>query len=230
MTNSNQTFKSVVKDRLFFNQFSYCLGFFLDEVSCLRILDHKNIDEFIERRKQWREISRHRQIHGTIISRRWKEITDTTVKNLHDLAEILLTTNENFKLVVSANNAYVYTSSLDLINQLDSLEFLLNKRYTAAKISRPKNTVALKNSKFQSRSYFKFQTVTHKQKENLVNFFKNQQEHIRISPGLKSWFERTETRVQDYFFIDYTGETWLSMLSLVHPGLVRKTMQIFSGK
>jgi hypothetical protein len=76
-------FKPVRKDRLFYDQFEYCIGFRLDEVSCLRVLDHAHIDDMIERRKQWREIAQQRwvtgrQKHGIIMSRRWKDITENT--------------------------------------------------------------------------------------------------------------------------------------------------------
>ena len=97
-------FKTVVKDRLFYSQFEYCIRFCLEEVSCLRTLDHAQIDRMIERRIAWRTISQtmHSSTPTTVLSNQSNKITETTVKNLHTLAEILLTTPVNFKLVVSA--------------------------------------------------------------------------------------------------------------------------------
>lgn len=234
MTKLKQKFKPVAKDRLFYNQFNYCLGFYLDEVNCLRVLDHDHIDILIQRRIQWREVAQQRWISGrhtgTIISRRWKDITDKTITDLHDLADIMIKTPAQFKLVVSSNQAHVYTNDLKLVDRLDLLEMLFRKTYSVAHITRPKNTIALKKSKYQYRSYFKFHSVTLEQKSNLIKFFKNQQDYMRLSPGLQSWLEQTSSRVQDYFFIDHDSETWLSMLSLIHPGLVRKTMKIITDK
>ena len=51
LTNLNLKFKPVVKDRLFYDQYTYCIGFHLDEVSCLRELNHQYIDVIIDRRR-----------------------------------------------------------------------------------------------------------------------------------------------------------------------------------
>jgi hypothetical protein len=52
------------------------------------------------------------------------------------------------------------------------------------------------------------------------------QDEVRISPALAEWVDTPFNRTQDYFFVDYNAETWLTMLSLVRPGLIRKTVQI----
>jgi hypothetical protein len=219
---------------LFYNQFEYCIGFQLDEVHCLRDLDHDKIDQSIERRKVWREMAQQRwsnnKAHSQIVSRRWKNITDATVLNLHNLAEILLSTAVPFKLVVSLNQGHVYTNSLELIDQLDNVPALLYKQYTQATVNRPKNTIRLQNPKHQYRSYFKLTKITAQEKINLVNFFTNQQECIRVSPALKAWVDLPFNRTQDYFFIDYDSPSWLTMIGLIHPGLIRKTMSIIPHK
>jgi hypothetical protein len=51
-----------------------------------------------------------------------------------------------------------------------------------------------------------------------------------MSPGLKNWVHDPLTRTQDYFFVDHNGSSWLSMLSLVRPGIIRKTLQIVAAK
>lgn len=228
-------FKPVVKDRLFYNQFKYSFGFTLNEVSCLRQLDHFHIDRMIERRRTWRDIAQQRwnkskHIVGTIITRRQSEITDDTVAALHELAEILLTTLSEFKLVVSVNHGRVYTNNLKLIKQLDSLGILSSKDYTQARISRPKNTIQLKNPKHKFRSYFKIVKITEQQKNNLVNFLTNQQNSVRLSPALIPWIKEPFRRTQDYFFIDHHNMQWLTMLALVNPGLIRKTLEIIAAK
>lgn len=232
MIDLNLRYKPVIKDRLFYNRFDYSIGFEIDEASCLRQLDHVHIDDFIRRRKQWREISQQRLNHSssTIITKRWKEITDTTVQNLHDLAEVLLTTFADYKLTVTANYGHVYSNDLELLQTIDDLPFLKRKSYTQAIINRPKNTIKLKESTHTFRSYFKLAKLTIKEKESLVNFFSNQQDHVRLSPALKIWIDQPFNRVQDYFFVDHDSESWITMISLVYPGLIRKTMQIISAK
>lgn len=228
-------FSPVKKDRLFYDRFEYCIGFFLDECNCLRVLDHGNIDAMIERRKQWREIAQQRwvkgyQKHGTIISRRWNEITETTVENLHALAEMLLTSPTEFKLVVSVNQGYVYTNDTILISRLDRMPALVYKTYTQAQITRPKNTVKLKKSRYKFRTYLKTTNLTHQQKEHLENFLMAQCDHVRIGPALQRWIDLPFTRLLDYFFVDHDTETWITMLNLVVPGVTRKTMHIIPDK
>jgi hypothetical protein len=236
LTNSNQKFKTVRKDRLFYGRFVYCLGFQLDEISCLRTLDHVMIDEFIERRKVWRDLAQQRwkkskkNSYGTILTHRWKDITEKTVEDLHALAEVLLTSSEQFKLVVSASQGYVYTNSLQLLDQLDQLPELKHKTHTQAQISRPINTIQLKNSKHHFRSYFKAVKLDPQQKQTLGDFLLNQQTHVRLSPSLLTWITQAFNRTQDYFFVDYDTPSWLTMLNLVHSGIIRKTMHIIPAK
>ena len=238
MINSNPKFKLVVKDRLFYNRFEYSIGFTLQEASALRDLRHDEIDQTMERRREWIEIA-HQRWHKTgtilgrqhnIISRRRTEITDKTTKDLHDLAELLLTTVTEFKLVVSVNQGHVYTNDLNLIDQLNQLDFLANKDYSQAEINRPKNTIRLKNPRHQYRSYFKITKLTADQKDHLMDFLYNQRNSIRVSPALQRWIDQPFNRTQDYFFVDYDTSSWLTMLALVNPGLIRKTMQIIPTK
>ena len=223
------------KDRLFYDLYEYCLGFYLDEVSCLRDLDHGKIDDTMERRRQWREIAQQRwvngrQKHGIILRRVYREITEKTIIDLHEVAQQLLTTEAQYKLVVSVNQGYIYTNDLDLIDQLSAMPELTYKTYARARVTRPKNTIALKNPQHQLRTYFKLLKTTEQQKDQLRDFLHGQRSHVRLSPGLARWFDGPFNRCQDYFFVDHDTESWLTMLSLVHPGLVRKTVHIIPAK
>jgi hypothetical protein len=236
LTKTAQPFKSVVKDRLFYNRFEYSIGFALDEASCLRELSHEEIDRTIERRKEWRSIAMQRwNKTGTILgrqhilARRRKEITDETVENLHTIAEILLTSFVDFKLVVSGNQGHIYTNEPVFIHQLDQLPFLTQKYYTQAQVNRPRNTIQLKNPRHQFRSYFKITKLSDEQKNHLIGFLLNQKT-VRLSPALDQWIIGPFNRTQDYFFIDHNEMSWLTMLALVRPGLIRKTQQIIQAK
>jgi hypothetical protein len=236
LIDSNQKFNPVVKDRLFYDQFKYCISFHLDEINCLRELDHDSIDEMVQRRQAWRQIAQQRWVNGkqsyksNILGRRCKEITASTVSDLHALAEILLTASNKFKLVVSVDQGYVYTNDLCLIDQLDAMPQLTHKNYTQAQIDRPRNTIQLKHSQHKYRSYFRLIKLTADEKTQLVKFLKNHQNSVRLSPALTQWLPISFNRTQDYFFVDYDTTLWLTMLALVHPGLIRKTMQIIQAK
>jgi hypothetical protein len=239
-TNSILKFKSVDKDRLFYDRFEYSVSFSLQEISCLRDqdLDPVKIGHMIERRREWRQIAQQRWTslnkkgtNKSILARRdYKEITDSVEQNLYDFADVLRTCAVDFKLVVSANYGWVYTNSVDLLQQLSELTWLDHKIYTRARVSRPKNTLKLKNSCYNFRSYFRTTKLTASEKTMLTNFLNNQTGHARISPALTSWCTTNFNRTQDYFFVDHTDMSWLTMLSLVRSGLIRKTMQIIPTK
>ena len=231
LTNSNLKFKPVRKDRLFYDRFCFCLGFILPEVSCLRELNHKYIDDVIKRRRQWRQVSlQHwgQNPNRNILARKDREITDDNVSNLHTLTDVLLRSRVDFKLVTSVNTAWIYTNDLQLLNTVDRLDFLILKQYTEAHINRPKDTIRLVKPEHENRAYLLNQKLTSEEKANLLNFFANQTEHIRVSPSLLSFLQGSFHRTQDYFFFDYTGDSWLVMLSLIRPGLIRKTMRIIA--
>jgi hypothetical protein len=236
LTNLTLPFKNVSKDRLFYDQYRFSFGFVLPEVSCIRELNHDRIDDIVERRRSWRDAARLRwntfnQSYG---AKGWKyrhkPITDEMVDNLHNFAQQLLTTDHDYKLVTSTSTGYVYTNGVELIEQLAKLEYLKQKRYQQAVTNRPKNTISLKNPKHQYRSYFKSIKLPSEQKDFLIQFFENQKGYSRPSPSLVEWFEMPYHRTQDYFFVDHDSVAWLTMLSLVQPGLIRKTMQIITAK
>jgi hypothetical protein len=237
---TSPNFEPVIKDRLFYGSFLYCISFQLDEISCLKNLDHDYIDAVIDRRRVWREVTHQRRatIHNiaqaktavsqTILTHRIKEITPETVENLHDLANLLINTTTDFKLVTSVDIGWVYTNSIHLIKRLTENTAIKDKKYTKAIVDRPKNTVKLKNPKNTHRSYFKSIKISDTEKNNLKNFCNNHPD-IRLGPSLIAWFNMPYHRTQDYFFIDHNGESWLVMLALVHPGLIRKTTEIIAG-
>jgi hypothetical protein len=209
------------------------MAFTLAEANALKSLDHQYIDAIIERRILWREVAQQRWTGGsqnfkhTILSKRWHDITDKTSEDLHNFAEILIATSADFKLVTSVNNGWVYTNAISLIKKLKSLNYLIDKNYSEAVVTRPKDTVKLKTPKHTHRSYLKSIKLSNQQKQNLINFFANQADHVRVAPAFNKWLiESPYLRTQDYFFIDHVGEGWLVMLNLIYPGIIRKTMEI----
>lgn len=226
---------------MFYDHFQYCISFGLAEISCLREqeLDRDRIGLMLERRKQWREVAQQRWVtlgqknnnsQQTILTRRWNEITDEVEQNLYDFADILRNSGTDLKLVVSTDYGWVYTNSLELIGRLKLMRMLTGKKYSEAVVDRPKNTILLKNPRHRFRSYFKITKITSEQKDMLINFLNNQQTSIRIGPALAKWTTSAFYRTQDYFFVDHNEMSWLTMLALVHPGIIRKTQQILPAK
>ena len=230
-------FNPVPKDRLFYDRFEYCLNFYLLEANCLRLKDHAQIDDAIERRQQWREIARQRwsmgrQNHSIDLDpgRIWNHITEETVRDLHTVTDFLLNSKADYKLVVTVNHGYIYTNDLKFLDQLAELPELTDKSYTQARVTRAKNTVQLKNPRHAFRSYFRSVKLAEQQKDHLRAFLQGQKEQTRLSPALNRWLDMPFNYIQDYFFVDHDTESWLTMLGLVCPSVIRKTLQIQQAK
>jgi hypothetical protein len=187
-------------------------------------LDAEKIDELLTRREVWRERVRQRWPQNNFV-RPHPTITDTTRDVLYAFADFLKMSTDPYKMVISVNQCWIYSNSTNLLERIDRLPFVRNTKFTESVIVRPKNTVALKNPRHQHRSYFRTVKLTAQERQQIMTFLQGQH-NVRISPALKEWMTTPFNRTQDYFFVDYDSESWLTMLGLVRPGLIRKTVQI----
>jgi hypothetical protein len=218
-------FKPVTSDRLFYDRWQYCIRFRLEEVNCLRYsLDAEKIDELLTRREMWRDRVRQRWPQNNFV-RPHSPITDGTREILYAFADFLKLTTDPYKMVISVNQCWIYSNSTNLLERIDRLPFVKNSKFTESVIVRPRNTVAIKQPNHRYRSYFRATKLTDLEKERILSFLQGQTD-IRVSPALTEWIATPFNRTQDYFFVDYDSESWLTMLGLIRPGLIRKTVQI----
>ena len=212
---------AIPRDRLFFNQFHYGLSFKLDEASALRgLVSHETIDHNIDIRRVWRNLGSRNSV-----------ITEQTVKNLHTAYDHFLSAKEPFKMTVSNNQIWLYANSLHFLNSFIALPGVSLPRHTEAVVNRPLNTILLKNSKYSRRTYLREQAITTEQRQRLSDFFNNYQDTVRLSPSLNRWIVyQAGRRTFGYYFIDHCDDGCLLMLSLLHPGLIRKTVEIIADK
>jgi hypothetical protein len=193
------------------------------EASALRGLNPDRIDRVIAMRRSFRNII-------TWSSEKKMVITDQHVLDLHMFCSFLLQAPESFKLVLSGERVWVYANSWEFLKTVAQSPGVIRPRYTRAVIDRPIDTVILKNPRHAQRSYFKEQAVSPVQKEQLIAFFNNHQDNVRLSPSLTKWLQWPTRRIYSYFFVDYDHGSWPLMISLVHPGLIRKTVQLLPDK
>jgi hypothetical protein len=216
LTQQIQEFKPVFKDRLFYNAWQYSVSFDLREAHCLRAVDHKQIDTVLD----W--------IATTAVS--WRQhradaITTDLKQNLYAAKDFFASLTEPHKLTVTVHSGNLFVNDLSIVKRLSKLAGVKITECRQAQINRPAGTILLTNPTHTHRSYFKSTKLTANQKRQLEQFFNNQQS-IRCSPGFTEWFSTPYVRTQDYYFIDHLGEGDLIMLSLIAPGLIRKTLEI----
>jgi len=141
----------------------------------------------------------------------------------------------DFKMVFFWDNISVYTNDTSIMEIKDLLPELWI-RMTRAQVTRPKDTVALSNSAHQYRTYLKSKIFTHDERENLKSWVQSQGQDIRPCKAFEQWLENDHKYTMSgrlirlytatHYFIDHNSSTYETMLSLIKPGIIRKTMPI----
>ena len=225
-------FKTVKSDQLYYGQYQYSASFQLQECWVFRYtLDHADIDSRLTRQQEWRDRMRERW-PADRMNRYHSIIDDVTRANIHSMADFITGISTPYKIVLENKTMRIYTSDLNIVQAIEHIGFLTRRRYSQVHVDRPKDTIRLKNPQFQLRSYFKETKITPEDKQAVAKFLANQP-GIRIGAGLQSWiddgyFRYSSKYTRDYFFIDHDDHTWLTMLALVRPGLIRRTVQIIA--
>ena len=96
MITSNLKFKTVEKDRLFYDQYQYSVSIPLKEANALRKeLSHESIDRIIQRRRAY---------WATLPLRVNRVIEQETIDQLHEVCDFLLSITSPYKLVFYYNH------------------------------------------------------------------------------------------------------------------------------
>ena len=196
-------------------------------MSALRELDHAYIDRDLDYRSSWR--SRNPNFGGS-----WRgrggEITTEHRTNCHALCDYLLT-KQDYKLVIYNDWGYVYSSDLAMLREMEQLEYLTPASMKQVKLDIPRDSILIKSSEHEWRSYFFAGRMTAEQKESLRTFLANQTD-IRIGPGLKRFLYTFQKHhyINDNAFIDHNGQGIITMLGLILPKAIRKTLKLIRDK
>ena len=221
LSTSQMTFIPVLKDRLFYDQYRYCISFHLENANSLRTdkpLCRIDIDKNIARRESWRVIFGH------------NTITQDEIDRLHITCDVLLTATDVYKKVIYSNHLYVYSNDLALLQSLNDLNFVKYPILTEAQVILPRDTILLKKPKYNFRTYFKMRGVTKQQIATLNDFFNLNKELIKPSPSLKYSLARSTHWLMDYQFADHSDPKLITVINLICPGITRKTLNIMAAK
>ena len=215
---------SDARDRLYFDRYEYSFNFRMNEMSALRELDHAIINSVLDSRVQ-----RRMPNYGDSW-RSQRQITDQHREHCHAMCDFLLA-QQNYKIVISQDWGYFYTSDLAAIRAMEQLGYIKPLFIKQALLDRPRDTLLIRNSEHEYRTYFKPGRISDREKNSLQSFLNNQQ-NIRLGPSLKDFFKKSNTYhyINDNFFIDHDGLGILTMLSLVRSNCVRKTVKLIRDK
>ena len=105
-----------------------------------------------------------------------------------------------------------------------------------AELNLPPDTILLKNPQYQYRTYFRGRSLGKTQKARLAAWVATQGDDIAASKSLQAFLE-IETKparvywwrsdaTESYYYIEHNSLQYETMLSMVCPGMVRKTFPI----
>lgn len=205
-----------------FGRYSLCGHLQVRWAYALRGLDHAHIDRVIDYRRQWTDI---RINHGGS----WRSESSAGIgipqqDDLHSLCDFLLTETDR-KLVVESDRVSVYTNNHNFLERL--ARFPVGRFLWIAEIelAGEPGAVNLRSSTYQWRTYFRTQQIENQQRHSLRSYLDSQPD-IRIGPSLRYALDNEYQKLHDFHFIDHNDHAVITMMSLIRPGLIRKTLPI----
>lgn len=160
------------------------------------------------------------------------DITDQDVDNLHSMCDFLLDDDRERKLVIAGSWFYFYTNDFTFVSTVMSLPWLMKDRLhlTEVTLYGQPNTVARQQARHKRRSYFRNMILDDRKRTTLTTLLQ-QQDQIRLSPSLQQWIDHPRwNRVMDYHFIDHDDDSIITLLALIEPRLIRRTLPIVAHK
>ena len=213
----------------YYDQYEWCITINISEAPCLRYLDASKFENAIRNAKYWAE-------KDVWTDRAWSVTKETALRETRD---VLLAETHPFKTVVSFNTVCIYTNRRGLADRLVKLgnDGVHMRLVRQAVISKPAGVVQLQESKYAYRTYLRERKYTKDQRDMLANFLHSRRDTLRPSPALSEWangtfvgYIRNLSYSRSYYFVDHDHPNEGTMLSLVLPGIVRKTMPIETTK
>lgn len=199
----------------------------MQDVSAIKLEDHKKIDEYISHQEWRRKIN----YGGSWQIRSFRRpITPSSIKKCHNAHDKLKEISEDYKLITSSYDyGYLYIKNLNsAVNFLSSpgITILQIKKVV---VDRPKNTLIIKSAKHNLRTYFRNQRIEMEQKQNLIAFLDSRTD-IRLGPAMQDWITKfpNQRYVCDNYFIDHNDDGFLMLLALVSSIKIKKTLTLLT--
>jgi len=233
--------------QLFFREYRYSVHVQCGGVALVRSKSHSAIDLASEKYNK----SVCHDVRYDIL-RRFTPIGDTDA--LHSLIDILLENGDSIRTTYTdLNNIRIYCNDTRIIDEIKSISGLGIIEVVERIVNQPENAVVLKHSDFKYRSYFS-QPKRHDAaiEDNIRQSLLSQPpNNFKPSPLLNKWIQKKmlnetfifrtfgtlsgamhlrRTMIESQMFLDYNDESIITLLSLIKPGIIRKTLDIIVDK
>lgn len=209
-------FHPASKDRFFYDKYEYGICISLPESGVLRA---KTLPE-LERAISWRNSNRYN----------WdaREVIKGAVKdNLMSMFNELELVRDQIKIIISFSIMYIYCNDAKVLQHLADLPYVHFNSAVQAVVDRPRDVVLITNPKFRYRSYFKEKLLEEHERDRLLNFLESRRDIFRVTNTLKSTLNRFRVHwLPRHLFVEHNDPKDITMLSLVMPGIIRKTVSV----
>jgi hypothetical protein len=223
-------------DRLYFDQYRYSLKLQVKDFSCLREIRNSTKTqsevELITTKRFTTRLQYDRfWIHTPAFSfpANLKSEQTTTKMRLDDLIDVLgvlWPVRTQVKIMFSGDWGYIYSNDRDLLIKIDELPYVTGYYIKEAVVSRTKNTIELKSSAYQFRSYFTYKKYDEDKKARISDYLKNQPD-VKIGRGLNQWLKyNVSDWSRRHYYFDHNDPKIELMLQLMFPDIIRITMPI----
>jgi len=227
------TIKTESRDRLYYDKFQYSFHFKQTEIFALRgFPEPQAMMKFIDRRKSWMK---------TLINYRHKQddyFNVQSIENLLTTRELLLNHPREFKMTVSGDWAIIYTDDLNLVDRVSRLPYVTFSGYIKqAKVDRPRDIVVVQKPQYRYRTFLRERKMKPEFRAQLLNWVESQnyqgQAYVRPSKVLLEWLKNKSPNWRSdwcmrHFYIEHDDLQYETMISMIVPGFVRKTMNVIS--
>lgn len=221
---------------LYYSQYEYCVTLHISNASCLRDLQPVRFEAAIRNAKSWDE-----QERGGAFQNRGRDVWEHTNKEsaLRETRDILLEQAGTYKAVISYNVLSLYTNNRKLADRFIKLDNFAVRLHLVrrAVITKPAGVVQLQESQHGYRTYLRERKYNKDQRDMLLNFLNSREGTLRPCGALMSWLRQQPKYYlanlnysRSHYFVDHDHPNEGTMLSLVLPGIVRKTMPIETTK
>jgi hypothetical protein len=209
-------FDPVSRDRRFYDLYEYGICVSLPEAGVLRAKTQTELVKSIGYRNQARSNwSTKEQIAGEVL------------QNLLLAFDEIDRVRSQIKLVVSYNIMYIYSNDVAVLRHLAALPYVNFCNAVQSVIDRPRDVVLKTNPKFCYRSYFRERMLEEHDRDNLINFLDSRTDSFGFTATLRQHLTRYRYHwIQRHHFVEHNDPKDITMLSLVIPGLIRKTVPI----
>lgn len=211
---------------LYFGRYQYVISMPVPVPWILRTLDDASI------RRRMNSHKEYLLMQGAQSKwERTEEMLHYTITTAKDLREL---SGDFTHRVWNSDHIHVYT------NQQDHLDLLRTRhpdaRVRQADVCRPGDVIMLKSQpRYPFRSYFRNRELDPQRKQTLWSWIQAQDPDLQPSPvtqrfftdrGNPYWGYRNLNQCQDHFYVEHTSLDHVIMLSMIYPGLIRKTMHV----